>query len=105
MADGLHARADGFTSLAVLVGAVGVALGWDRADAVAGLLIGVAIFAVLGQAAMGAGARLMDAVSPELVDQAHDVAAEIDGVEDVGRAADPLDRPPPPRGGPHHRRA
>jgi cation diffusion facilitator family transporter len=83
VADGLHARADGFTSLAVLVGAIGVALGWERADAVAGLLIGVAILAVLGQAALGVGPRLMDAVSPELVDQAYDVAAEVDGVEGV----------------------
>lgn len=84
VADGLHARADGFTSLAVLVGAIGVGLGWDRADAVAGLLIGVAILGVLGQAVMGVGGRLMDAVSPELVDNAYDVAADVAGVAEVG---------------------
>ena len=39
VADGLHARTDGFTSLAVLLGAGGVALGWDWADPVVGLLI------------------------------------------------------------------
>ena len=51
IADGLHARTDGFTSLAVLLGAGGVALGWDWADPVVGLLITVAILAVLRQAA------------------------------------------------------
>lgn len=66
------------------MGAIGVGLGWDRADAAAGLLIGVAILGVLGQAVMGVGGRLMDAVSPALVDQARHVAAEVPGVEDVG---------------------
>jgi len=32
VADGLHARTDGFTSLAVLLGVGGVAIGWDWAD-------------------------------------------------------------------------
>lgn len=32
VADGLHARTDGFTSIAVLVGAGGVALGFPLAD-------------------------------------------------------------------------
>ena len=50
VADGLHARTDGFTSLAVLVGVGGVALGWKWADPVVGLLITVAILAVLGYA-------------------------------------------------------
>ena len=45
-ADGLHARTDGFTSLAVLVGAGGVALGFPLADPIIGLAITVAIFRV-----------------------------------------------------------
>ncbi|MGH3167787.1 MAG: cation diffusion facilitator family transporter [Trebonia sp.] len=36
VADGRHARADGFTSLAVVAGAAGVALGWQQADPVQG---------------------------------------------------------------------
>ena len=36
VADGLHARTDGFTSLAVLLGAAGAALGWRLADPVIG---------------------------------------------------------------------
>ena len=43
VADGLHARTDGFTSLAVLFGAGGVALGWKWADPVVGLAITAAI--------------------------------------------------------------
>jgi divalent metal cation (Fe/Co/Zn/Cd) transporter len=38
VADGLHARTDGFTSLAALLGAGGVALGWPAADPVIGLV-------------------------------------------------------------------
>ena len=37
VADGLHARTDGFTSLAVLFGAGGVALGFPLADPIVGL--------------------------------------------------------------------
>src|SRR6516225_10875537 len=67
VADGLHARADGFTSLAVLAGAGGVAVGWDWADPVVGLGITVAIAAVLWQAGREVYRRLMDAVDPALV--------------------------------------
>ena len=64
VADGLHARTDGFTSLSVLLGTGGVALGWDWADPAVGLLITVAILAVLRQAAREICRRLMDAVDP-----------------------------------------
>jgi cation diffusion facilitator family transporter len=69
VADGLHARTDGFTSLAVLLGAGGVAIGWRWADPVVGLLITVAILFVLKDAAREVYRRLMDAVDPGLVDQ------------------------------------
>src|SRR5690606_32665742 len=39
VADGLHARTDGFTSLAVPLSAGGVAIGWQWADPVVGLAI------------------------------------------------------------------
>ncbi len=80
VADGLHARADGFTSLAVLVGAGGVALGWEAADAVVGLVITLAILGVLRSAAMQVGARLMDAVEPDLVTAALTAVAAVPGV-------------------------
>ncbi len=83
VADGLHARTDGLTSLAVLVGAIGVAAGWEWADPVVGLAISVAIMVVLVQAARGVGERLMDAVDPELVEQAEAVVAAIPEVQQV----------------------
>ncbi|MFI6955248.1 cation diffusion facilitator family transporter [Nocardia sp. NPDC050408] len=70
VADGLHARTDGFTSLAVLVGAGGVALGFPLADPLVGLLITVAILAVLRTAARDVFRRLMDGVEPALVSTA-----------------------------------
>ena len=85
VADGLHARTDGFTSLAVLLGVGGVALSWDWADPVVGLLITVAILAVLRQAAREIYRRLMDAVDPALVDQAEQALRAVPGVLDVGQ--------------------
>ncbi len=84
VADGLHARADGFTSLAVLLGAGGAAIGWDWADPVTGLGITVAIAAVLWQAGREVYRRLMDAVDPALVTQAEQVLAETPGVLGTG---------------------
>ena len=84
VADGLHARADGYTSLAVLLGAGGVALGWTWADPVVGLLITVAIVAVLRQAARDIYRRLMDAVDPAVVERAEEVLSSTPGVLGVG---------------------
>ena len=83
VADGLHARTDGFTSLAVLLGAGGVALGWQRADPIVGLLITIAILGVLRSAIMQIGARLMDAVDPGLVDHAAAAVLSVHGVQGV----------------------
>ena len=83
VADGLHARTDGFTSLAVLAGALGIAAGWQWADPVVGLLITVAILGVLRSALRQVGARLMDAVDPHLVTQATRVLAAVNGVRSV----------------------
>lgn len=80
VADGLHARTDGFTSLAVLLGAAGVGLGWKQADPMIGLVITLAILGVLRSAVRQVGARLMDAVDPQLVDTAINAVLEVDGV-------------------------
>jgi cation diffusion facilitator family transporter len=83
VADGLHARTDGFTSLAVVFGAGGVALGFPLADPVVGLLITIAILAVLRTAVRDVFRRLMDAVDPELVDAAEAALAAQPGVTSV----------------------
>jgi cation diffusion facilitator family transporter len=80
VADGYHARTDGFTSLAVALGAVGVWAGFERADALVGLGISIAIFAVLRGAARQVYYRLMDAVDPAIVGQVETVAAGSPGV-------------------------
>ncbi|HXR69199.1 cation diffusion facilitator family transporter [Actinocrinis sp.] len=84
VADGLHARTDGFTSLAVLLGAGGVALGWKAADPIIGLIITLAILTVLRDAAREVYRRLMDAVDETLIDQAETALREVDGVRGVG---------------------
>ena len=83
VADGLHARTDGLTSLAVVVAAVGVALGFPQADPIIGLVITVAILWILRDAARAVFRRLMDAVDPALVDEIKRVAASVDGVMEV----------------------
>ena len=83
VADGLHARTDGFTSLAVVFGAIGVMAGFPLADPIVGLLITVAILAVLRGAARDIYRRLMDAVDPDLVDAAEAVLRDVPGVRSV----------------------
>ncbi len=85
VADGMHARADGFTSLAVLLGAGGAAIGWYWADPVIGLLITVAILGILRQAARDIYRRLMDAVDPAMIDEAEEVLMRTPGVLGVGQ--------------------
>jgi cation diffusion facilitator family transporter len=84
VADGLHARTDGVTSLAVVLSAAGVALGIPAADPVVGLLITGAILLVLRDASREIYRRLMDAVEPELLATAETSVAGTPGVEQVG---------------------
>lgn len=83
VADGYHARTDGFTSLGVLAGAIGVALGFDRADPIAGLAITGAILVVLWQASKSVFRRLLDGTEDATVPLVESVAARVDGVEHV----------------------
>ena len=85
VADGMHARTDALTSLAVLLSAGGAALGWQRADPVVGLAITAVILVVMCGAARQVLARLMDAVDPELVERATGVLRGVDGVVAVDR--------------------
>jgi cation diffusion facilitator family transporter len=84
VADGLHARTDGFTSLAVLLSAGGAALGWRVADPIVGLLITLAILLVLRDAAREVFRRIMDAVDPALVEAADAALRTVPGVREVG---------------------
>jgi cation diffusion facilitator family transporter len=83
VADGVHARTDGYTSLAVLFSAGGVALGIPLADPIVGLVITVAILAVLRSAVRDVFRRLLDGVDPALVDAAEQTLAARPGVRAV----------------------
>ncbi|MCY3562699.1 MAG: cation diffusion facilitator family transporter [Acidimicrobiia bacterium] len=80
VADGRHARADGFTSLAVAAGAVGVWLGFERADPIVGIIVGIVILRILWSAARDIYWRLMDAVDPEMVKEVESVTNSIEEV-------------------------
>ena len=69
VADGVHARMDGFTSLSVVLGAIGVAIGLPLADPIVGLLIAVSIILLLWGTVRSIGRRLLDGIDPELVDR------------------------------------
>jgi cation diffusion facilitator family transporter len=83
VADGYHARTDGFTSLAVVAGAIGVWAGFPRSDAIAGLVISIAIIAVLRVAVVEVFRRLMNGVDPKLVDRIEHAASHAVGVASV----------------------
>ena len=83
IADGYHARTDGWTSLAVLVGAVGVWLGYPLADPIVGLLIAAAILVIVWKSGKTVFTRLLDGVDPSVIDEIRNAAAEVEGVEEV----------------------
>lgn len=85
VADGVHARTDGFTSLAVVLGAIGVMLGFPLADPVVGLIISLAIIVLLWGTVRSIGRRLMDGIEPGLVDKAEHALEDTPGVLVVSR--------------------
>jgi cation diffusion facilitator family transporter len=80
VADGYHARTDGWTSLAVLVGAVGVYLGFPLADPVIGLIITAMIVWIVWDSAKTIFTRLLDGVDPAVTDEIRHTASHVEGV-------------------------
>lgn len=83
IADGYHARVDGLTSLGVLIGAIGVWLGYPKADPVAGLLITIVIFRIVWQSGKSVLTRLLDGVDPEVIEEIKHALKHTDGVHHV----------------------
>jgi cation diffusion facilitator family transporter len=83
VADGYHARTDGWTSLAVLVGAVGVRMGYPIADPMIGLVITVAIVGIVWGSARMVVSRMLDGVEPEVIDHIRAISVKVQGVTDV----------------------
>ncbi len=106
IADGYHARVDGWTSLAVLFGAVGVWLGYPLADPIVGLLITAAIFGIVLQSGKSIFIRMLDGAEPHIIEEIRHAAAHVHQVEDVSEVrarwlghVDPADQ----SGEAHHR--
>ncbi len=84
IADGYHARTDGWTSLAVLVGAMGAWLGFPLADPIIGLLISVAIFYIVFDSAKSIFMRMLDGVDAEVLEQIEHAVGHVAGVVRLG---------------------
>lgn len=80
VADGYHARADGLTSLAVVLGAAGVWLGFPLADPLVGLLITALIFGIVWQSARAVFSRMLDGIEPEVLEGLEHAATHVPGV-------------------------
>lgn len=83
VADGHHAQADGFTSLAMLFGALGIWRGYPLADPLIGLLITIAIFRIVWDADKSVFSCILDGVEPDIVDEIHQVVNKIEEVRNV----------------------
>ena len=83
IADGYHARTDGLTSLAVVLGAAGVWFGFPLADPIIGLLITIAILGIVWQSARAVLTRMLDGLEPEVLAEIEDAAAHVSGIERV----------------------
>jgi len=83
IADGRHARVDGWTSLAVLAGAVGVWLGFPLADPIVGLVITVAIFGIVVQSGRSIFTRMLDGTEPHVIDDIRHAAEHVPEVKEV----------------------
>jgi cation diffusion facilitator family transporter len=83
IADGYHARTDGLTSLAVVVGAIGVALGYPLADPIVGLTITGVIFGIVWQSSKAVFTRMLDGIDPNIVSEVYHAAEHVPGIERI----------------------
>jgi cation diffusion facilitator family transporter len=83
VADGMHARTDGLTSLGVVAATIGVLIGFERADAIVGLAITVAIVFTMWRAAAAVLHRALDGTDESTLALIEAVAGAVGGVEHV----------------------
>jgi cation diffusion facilitator family transporter len=86
IADGYHARVDGLTSLAVVLGAFGVWLGFPLADPIVGLIITAMIFGIVWQSAKAVFTRLLDGVDPHITAELRHAAEHVPGIAAIDGA-------------------
>jgi cation diffusion facilitator family transporter len=80
IADGYHARVDGFGSLAVVLGTAGVWAGFPLADPIVGLLITLMIFGIVWQSARSVFTRMLDGVERDIGEEIEHTADHVPGV-------------------------
>lgn len=83
VADGMHARTDGLTSLAVLIAVAGSWLGYPIVDPIVGILIGIAILFITWDATKTMWYRLMDAIEPEHLARVEDVVHHQEDIKEL----------------------
>ena len=83
IADGYHARTDGWISLAVLIGALGVWLGYPKADPIIGILITMAILVIVWRSAREVFTRALDGIEPDVLSEIEHSTAHVAGVREV----------------------
>lgn len=83
VADGYHARTDALTSLGVLLGTVGVWLGYPQADPLVGLVITLIIFKIVWESGKSLFSRLLDGIDPEVIDEVTHSAQHVPQVLEV----------------------
>jgi len=83
VADGMHSRVDGFTSLAVLLGVLGVWAGFPIIDPLVGIAITIAILFIVRGAARAVWNRLVDGIEPAIVGEIEHAAMHVAGVKGV----------------------
>jgi cation diffusion facilitator family transporter len=85
IADGFHARTDGLTSLAVVLGALGVWLGFPLADPIIGLVITLTLFGIVWQSSRAVLIRMLDGVDPGIIREIRQAAEHVEGVTGLGQ--------------------
>ncbi len=83
VADGCHARVDGFTSLGVLGGVIGVWLGFPLADPIVGLIITITILKIVWDSSKEVFTRILDGVDPEIVHKIEHSVEHVRGVNKI----------------------
>ncbi len=83
IADGYHPRVDGWTSLAVLAGAIGIWAGYPLADPLVGLAITIAIFGIVIQNGREIFTRILDGVDPTVIEEIRHTASLVSEAKEV----------------------
>jgi cation diffusion facilitator family transporter len=83
IADGQHARVDGFTSLAVLLGVIGVWAGYPIVDPLIGIAITIAILFIVKDASKAVWNRMIDGIELETVETIEHAPLHVPGVRGV----------------------